>query len=698
MSRLSLHKAPEQKLQQDTTSLMEREHPSKPSNLAQDLLALQRLAGNQAVTHVLQRAQHTSSPRAPLSEVPMLPENSLYRSSALQIRHHLRSSSLPSATIQRKGPHEEEMLQEGKEPSTQRKENHTGLPDTLKAGVEQLSGLSMDDVRVHYNSPKPAEVQALAYTQGTDIHMGPGQERHLPHEAWHVVQQQQGRVKPTLQARGVEINDDQRLEKEADVIGKRAAIVRNTQLVAPAAETSSEHRGQPGGSTMPSQVVQMKYKIKTPKEDRTALKNLMSRNENFDLKWIDNLGDIYKYIDQVKEVLDDDEDIQAIKEQEDVIDKLAKNLDALSTGIAGRVMFREGHTKQAKRTRTERDEPPSPSKKSKQVSEQEDEFVGNESKKRTRGENDEPLSSSKKPKNESNEAEAIDPEVSQWEIAEKITQLTLELGKLKKSLEAEFSLQEGGFSAKARAHKMGESEDSKKGHKKISTWFENITIDNKKLDKHVYKQTEKVPEKASEPQMHLLLKNVKNKQESLANFETLVKPLKTKQKPANPLTSAPIAQDRQGGQVKNMANVNASAYARMAEVPNWKNSRWEWLHIRAASLGGKTDGSNLVLGTRDANTHMMPFEANIRLLANVVNEDKQKYKHLKVKFLAIKQDLKAKHKVGQISIEWNLVSKAQKNVTQGKATFNPLDTAASISKTEIDILEKTLKAKRDEIK
>jgi hypothetical protein len=61
--------------------------------------------------------------------------------------------------------------------------NRTGLPDRLKAGIEQLSGLAMDDVRVHYNSPKPAAVQALAYARGTEIHVGLGRERHLPHEA-----------------------------------------------------------------------------------------------------------------------------------------------------------------------------------------------------------------------------------------------------------------------------------------------------------------------------------------------------------------------------------------------------------------------------------------------------------------------------------------------------------------------------------
>ena len=80
--------------------------------------------------------------------------------------------------------------------------NRTRLPDHLKMGVESLSGTSMDDVRVHRNSSKPAQLNALAYAQGTDIHLGPGQERHLPHEAWHVVQQKQGRVQATRQLKG----------------------------------------------------------------------------------------------------------------------------------------------------------------------------------------------------------------------------------------------------------------------------------------------------------------------------------------------------------------------------------------------------------------------------------------------------------------------------------------------------------------
>lgn len=105
---------------------------------------------------------------------------------------------------------------------TKRAENRTGLPDNLKAGVESLSGHSLDDVKVHYGSAKPAELQAQAYTQGTQIHVAPGKEEHLAHEAWHVVQQKQGRVRPTMQLKQAPINDDPGLEKEADVMGEQA--------------------------------------------------------------------------------------------------------------------------------------------------------------------------------------------------------------------------------------------------------------------------------------------------------------------------------------------------------------------------------------------------------------------------------------------------------------------------------------------
>lgn len=96
------------------------------------------------------------------------------------------------------------------------KPNLTGIPTQMKLDFERRSGLSFDDVRVHYNSDKPAQLQALAYTQGTQVYVGPGQERHLKHELGHVVQQKQGRVKATGEINNILINSDSMLEHEAD--------------------------------------------------------------------------------------------------------------------------------------------------------------------------------------------------------------------------------------------------------------------------------------------------------------------------------------------------------------------------------------------------------------------------------------------------------------------------------------------------
>ena len=110
-------------------------------------------------------------------------------------------------------------------PLIQRQEGRRGLPESLRAGVEALSRVRMDDVTVHYDSPKPAALGALAYTRGSEIFVGPGQEKHLPHEAWHVVQQSRGPIAPTLYQRETAINTDERLEREADVMGARASQV-----------------------------------------------------------------------------------------------------------------------------------------------------------------------------------------------------------------------------------------------------------------------------------------------------------------------------------------------------------------------------------------------------------------------------------------------------------------------------------------
>jgi len=73
-----------------------------------------------------------------------------------------------------------------------------------------MQSMSLQQIRVHGSSPSRAP-SALAYAQGRDIHLGPGQEQHLPHEAAHVVQQGQGRVRPGNLLADVPINAGQDL-------------------------------------------------------------------------------------------------------------------------------------------------------------------------------------------------------------------------------------------------------------------------------------------------------------------------------------------------------------------------------------------------------------------------------------------------------------------------------------------------------
>ena len=123
-----------------------------------------------------------------------------------------------SKLMQRKQLEQEEMFQG----DPIQKKNKTGLPDQLKSGMENLSGLALDDVKVHYNSSKPESLNAHAYAQGSDIHLASGQEKHLPHELGHIVQQSQGRVKPTTEVGGAPVNDNASLESEADSLGRQA--------------------------------------------------------------------------------------------------------------------------------------------------------------------------------------------------------------------------------------------------------------------------------------------------------------------------------------------------------------------------------------------------------------------------------------------------------------------------------------------
>lgn len=121
--------------------------------------------------------------------------------------------------------------------SNKQDNNRTGIPNQLKSNLEQLSGFDLSNVRVHRNSDKPRQLNALAYAQGQNIYLAPGQEKQLPHEGWHVVQQMQGRVRPTMKMQGgAYVNNNEGLEKEANLMGARATQqsgLRQKELIRP---------------------------------------------------------------------------------------------------------------------------------------------------------------------------------------------------------------------------------------------------------------------------------------------------------------------------------------------------------------------------------------------------------------------------------------------------------------------------------
>ncbi len=116
-------------------------------------------------------------------------------------------------------------------PLQREEENKTGLPDSLKSGMEDALGADFSAVRVHASSSKAPAEGALAYTQGSEVHFAPGQfspdntagRQLIGHELAHVVQQREGRVAPTTEVAGMPVNDNPALEAEADVAGHRAA-------------------------------------------------------------------------------------------------------------------------------------------------------------------------------------------------------------------------------------------------------------------------------------------------------------------------------------------------------------------------------------------------------------------------------------------------------------------------------------------
>ena len=157
-----------------------------------------------------------------------------------------------------------------------------------------------------------------------------------------------------------------------------------------------------------------------------------------------------------------------------------------------------------------------------------------------------------------------------------------------------------------------------------------------------------------------------------------------------------VARGRGDGQAAAMRGTNARGYAWFHHIDGWDTTRWEWLHLRGAGLGGATLGSNLVLGTRDANTQMMPFESNMRALQTVAGASAN-YTGVRARWLPDGQV--QRHAYNNIEMQW-VVPRTELGVTanvpqiSGRVDIHPLSVGEVLSKAEVRHIEQALKAVR----
>jgi hypothetical protein len=103
------------------------------------------------------------------------------------------------------------------------------LPPSIRSKMEATFAADFSDVRIHADSQAPTMLNALAFTQGSNVHFAPNRyQPHDPqglellgHELTHVVQQRQGHNNVNVPL-GMVAVDDAALEREADVIGNVA--------------------------------------------------------------------------------------------------------------------------------------------------------------------------------------------------------------------------------------------------------------------------------------------------------------------------------------------------------------------------------------------------------------------------------------------------------------------------------------------
>lgn len=291
-------------------------------------------------------------------------------------------------------------------------------------------------------------------------------------------------------------------------------------------------------------------------------------------------------------------------------------------------------------------------------------------------------------------------DTEQKALVQQLEGFKYQIYKLVQTVRKMFPTHSGGFGAKGRAHQMAVEVDPqfpKLNSVEDNSFVNNFSINGKGLTKRIFKKPAKVVKEKAGSAIVMGNSNVSsvNRIATLALLESKLSKVNTNQ--PKTFVNTPVAMGRGDGQYANMEKTNATGYAYLANIPGWNSQRWEWLHIRGAGLGGVTNSTNLVAGTRDANTHMIPFESNIRVLAAAIPKSKN-YQSLNVEWSASGSIAKAPHAFNTIQIQWRLNHKTAKaKDINGIARFNPLHTGSNISKKEVELLENALKEVRDKV-
>lgn len=152
-------------------------------------------------------------------------------------------------------------------PAHLQKKKADSLPPATKDKMEKSFGEDFSDVNIQKDSKSAEELNAKAFTKGKDIHFAPGEfqpeskegEKLIGHELTHVVQQKENRVqKNEVHGKGISINADPSLEKEADEMGDKASRGEKVDAVTPlgsgiqraVVETVTDYRDFASLSTM----------------------------------------------------------------------------------------------------------------------------------------------------------------------------------------------------------------------------------------------------------------------------------------------------------------------------------------------------------------------------------------------------------------------------------------------------------------